>query len=44
MAVITANLIDELTYRVYSDAGPIALTPMKPGCFMIARIVPIGTG
>jgi hypothetical protein len=44
VAVITANLIDDLIYRVYSNAGPIALTPMKPGCFMIARIVPIGTG
>lgn len=43
-SIITVNLIDELTYRVYSNAGPIALTPMKPGCFMIARIVPIGTG
>ena len=43
-AIITINLIDELTYRVYSNAGPAALTPMKPGCFMIARIVPIDTG
>ena len=43
-SIITVNLIDELTYRVYSNAGPIALTPMKPGCVMIARIVPIGTG
>jgi len=43
-AIIAVNLIDELTYRVYSNAGPAALTPMKPGCFMIARIVPIGIG
>ena len=43
-AIITINLIDELTYRVYSNAGPVALAPMKPGCFMIARIVPIETG
>jgi len=43
-AIITINLIDELTYRVYSNAGPVALAPMKPGCFMIARIVPIDTG
>ena len=43
-SIITVNLIDELTYRVYSNAGPVALTPMKPGCFMIARIVPISTG
>ncbi len=43
-AIITINLIDELTYRVYSNADPVALAPMKPGCFMIARIVPIETG
>lgn len=43
-AIIAVNLIDELTYRVHSNAGPVALAPMKPGCFMIARIVPIGTG
>src|SRR6266581_6997555 len=43
-AVIAVNLIDELTYRVYSNAGPAALAPMEPGCFMIARIVPIGVG
>ena len=43
-AIIAVNLIDELTYRVYSNAGPAALAPMKPGCFMIARIVPIETG
>jgi hypothetical protein len=43
-AIITVNLIDELTYRVYSNAGPAALAPMEPGCFMIGRIVPIGVG
>lgn len=43
-AIIAVNLIDELTYRVYSNAGPVALAPMKPGCFMIARIVPMGVG
>jgi len=43
-AVIAVNLIDELTYRVYSNAGPVALASMEPGCFMIARIVPIGVG
>ena len=43
-AIITVNLIDELTYRVYSNAGPVALASMEPGCFMIARIVPIGIG
>jgi hypothetical protein len=43
-AIIAVNLIDELTYRVYSNAGPVALAPMEPGCFMIARIVPFGVG
>ena len=43
-AVIAVNLIDELTYRVYSNAGPVALAPMEPGCFLIARIVPISIG
>ena len=43
-AIIAANLIDELTYRIYSNAGSSALASMGPGCFMIARIVPIGVG
>jgi Domain of unknown function (DUF6398) len=43
-AIIAVNLIDELTYRVYSNAGPAALAPMEPGYFLIARIVPIGIG
>jgi hypothetical protein len=43
-AIIAVDLIDELTYRVFSNAGPAALAPVEPGCFMIARIVPIGIG
>jgi len=43
-AIIAVNLIDELTYRVYSNAGPVALASMEPGCFMIARMVPISVG
>lgn len=43
-AVIAVNLIDELTYRVYANAGPAALASMEPGCSMIGRIVPIGVG
>lgn len=42
--ILAVNLIDELTYRVYSNAGPVALASMEPGCFMIARMVPIGVG
>jgi uncharacterized protein DUF6398 len=43
-AIIAVNLIDELTYRIYSNAGPAALASMEPGYFMIGRIVPIGVG
>jgi hypothetical protein len=43
-AITAVNLIDELTYQVYSNSGPAALAPMEPGCFMIGRIVPIGVG
>jgi hypothetical protein len=41
-AITAANLIDELTYRIRANAGPSALKPMRPGCFMTARIVPAG--
>ncbi len=41
-AIIAANLVDELTYRICANAGPGALAPMRPGCFMTARIVPAG--
>lgn len=43
-AIIGANLIDELIYRIYSNAGSDRLAAMQPGCFMTARIVPIGDG
>ena len=29
-AIIAVNLIDELTYRVYSNVGPVGLAPMEP--------------
>jgi hypothetical protein len=41
-AIIAANLVDELTYRICSNAGPGTLAPMRPGYFMTARIVPAG--
>ncbi len=43
-AITVVNLIDELTYRIYSNAGSAALASMELGCFMIGRIVPIGVG
>ena len=42
-AVIVENLIDELTYEVYSNMGPSVFTQLEPGGFMIGRIVPIGS-
>ena len=41
-ALVTVNLVDELTYRVRSNRGPAALAPMRRGTFLIARLVPIG--
>jgi hypothetical protein len=43
-AITATNLIDEMTYRIRANAGPDALTPMRPGCFMTARIVPVADG
>jgi hypothetical protein len=40
-AVLLRNLVDELTYRVYSNIGPQALAPLKPGTFAITRLAPI---
>jgi len=41
-AVVAANLIDELMYKVRANSGSGALAPLRPGCFMTARIVPAG--
>jgi Domain of unknown function (DUF6398) len=38
-AIIATSLVDETTYRIRANAGPAALAPMRPGCFMTARIV-----
>jgi hypothetical protein len=43
-AITVVNLIDELTYRVHSNAGPVPAASTEPGSFMIGRIVPIGVG
>lgn len=42
-ALVTENLVDELTYRVYSNVGPGVFRPLKPGGFMIARLVPVAS-
>lgn len=40
-ALVTENVIDELTYRVHSNMGPSVFRPLEPGGFMIGRLVPI---
>jgi hypothetical protein len=42
-ALVTENLVDELTYRVYSNMGPGVFRPLEPGGFMIGRLVPVGS-
>lgn len=41
-ALVVENLVDELTYRVYSNMGPSVFRPLKRGGFMIGRLVPVG--
>ena len=41
-ALITVNLVDELTYRVHSNMGPSGLAQISVGSYLITRIVPIG--
>src|SRR4051812_13093232 len=40
-ALLIFNLLDELTYRVYSNAGPVVFSTMPRGSFISARIVPL---
>src|SRR3954469_13342068 len=35
-ALLIFNLLDELTYRVYSNAGPAVFGAMRPGSFIYA--------
>jgi hypothetical protein len=41
-AVVAENLVDDLTYRVYSNLGPGVFQPLESGGFMIGRLVPVG--
>jgi hypothetical protein len=43
VALVTENLVDELTYRVHSNMGPGVFRPPGPGSFMIGRLVPVGS-
>ena len=42
LGATATSLGDDRTYRIRANAGPAVLAPMRPGCFMTARIVPIG--
>ena len=41
-SITATSLGDDRTYRIRANAGPASLAPMRPGCFMTARIVPVG--
>ena len=41
-SITATRLADDRTYRIRANAGPAALAPMRPRCFMTARIVPVG--
>ena len=40
-AIILLNLIDDLTYRTYSNMGRVAFRALPKGGFVLARLVPI---
>ena len=41
-SITAIRLGDDRSYRIRANAGPASLAPMRPGCFMTARIVPVG--
>ncbi|MFI6814644.1 hypothetical protein ACIBG7_19685 [Nonomuraea sp. NPDC050328] len=41
-AVVLLNLVDELTYRTFSDLGKGAFDHLEPGMFVVGRLVPLG--
>ena len=41
-SITATSLGDDRTYRIRANAGPASLAPMRPGCFMTVRIVPVG--
>lgn len=41
-ALVTTNIIDELTYRVRSNMGPGIFRRMRRRSFLAARLVPVG--
>jgi Domain of unknown function (DUF6398) len=41
-SITAIRLGDDQSYRIRANAGPAVLATMRPGCFMTARIVPVG--
>lgn len=41
-ALITVNLVDELTYRLRANTGPSVFRRISRGSFLIARVVAVG--
>jgi len=41
-ALVVENLVDDLTYRVRSNMGSQVLGSLRPGSFVLARVVPVG--
>ena len=39
--IVVVNLVDDLTYRVRSNAGPAFFTQTPPGSFFIGRLAPV---
>ncbi|MGQ0777316.1 MAG: hypothetical protein ACT4NY_23355 [Pseudonocardiales bacterium] len=40
-AVVLHNLLDDVIYRVYSNMGRSAFSPLRKGMFVVGRIVPV---
>jgi len=41
-ALLVKDLTDEATYRVRSNRGPEVFEQVPDGCFLIARLIPVG--
>ncbi|MFG1961546.1 hypothetical protein [Nonomuraea sp. NPDC049028] len=41
-AVLLFNLVDELVYRVFSNLGEAAFGELRPGMYVVGRLLPLG--
>ena len=41
-AVLLFNLVDELVYRAFSNLGEAAFEKLRPGMYVVGRLVPLG--